>query len=156
MDTLQLRDFFLKLNVARTKFIVCAIDELPQRKLKMKKREYDNYAYVINLSKKSEYGTHWVCLFITRSRHGYYVDSYGFKPKSWYLLEFIKKNCSQVTYATQQLQQLHSKVCGMYASCFATHMTYGNTFDTFTGLFSKNLFINDYIVTKLFKYYNRR
>lgn len=122
----------------------------------MKNRQYDNYAYIINLSKKSEFGSHWICLFITRDRQAYYVDSYAFMPKSWHLLSFIQKNCSKVTYATQQLQQLHTKVCGMYTCCFAAHMANGNTFDAFMAQFSKNLFINDYIVAKLFKYYNRR
>lgn len=155
MDTLLLRDFFMKLNTPHTKIIVCAIDELPQRKLNLKHERYKNLAFVINLSKKTEYGSHWVALFITRGRHsttthGYFLDSYAFKPRSFQLTTFIQRNCTQVTYPTQQLQQLRSNVCGMYAACFIAHMSSGYSFDTFIAKFSKNLLINDYIIVKIY------
>lgn len=155
MNTLQLREFFNTLNLQHTKVVVCAIDELPRTRLKMnKKSRYKNFAFIINLSKKAESGSHWTSLFINHNRHGFFIDSYSFKPRSWLLQSFIKRNCKQITYCTQQLQQLTSNVCGMYTACFIAHMASGHTFDSFTAKFSKNLLINDYVIVKLFNYFS--
>lgn len=153
MNTLHLREFFSKLNLHRTKVIVCAIDELPRKRIKIKRTRYENFAFVINLSKKSEFGSHWTSVFITKDHHTYYVDSYGFKPRSYQLMAFIQRNSIQATYSTQQLQQLTSNVCGMYAACFIAHMANGYSFDSFIAKFSKNLLINDIVIVKLFNYF---
>lgn len=153
MNTLHLREFFRNLNLQHTKVVVCAIDELPRSRLNIRKSRYNNFAFIINLSKSSEPGSHWTSIFIDSHRHGFFEDSYSFLPRSWQLISFIKRNCIKVTYATQQLQQLTSNVCGMYASCFIAHMATGHTFDSFFAKFSKNLLINDYVIVNLFNYY---
>lgn len=158
MNTLELQEFLDRCYVYNTNIIVCAIDELPEKKLKNKKK---NYGIVINLSKKNEFGSHWVGMFISKSyrhddrRNGFFLDSYGFTPRSWYLTDFIKKNCHHVEYCERQLQQLHSNVCGMYVSCFIIHMANGNQFQHFVDKFSKNLLINDHFIVTIYNYYKR-
>lgn len=135
-----------------------------------KKLESDrSYGFIINLSKKSEPGSHWVSVYIdnnpTRknkrkngksSSDAYYFDPYVlFRPKSWQLIKFLNKNARKVEYNGQQLQQLHSNVCGMYAACFIIHMANGNRFNFFLDKFSKNLLINDLFIAKIFNYYIR-
>lgn len=159
MNTLELQHYLKSYNnIPSTIIRVCAIDQLP-RKLK---RNY-SYGFVINLSRKHEYGSHWIGLFISRTaantkrseRTGYFLDSYGFKPRSVYLTDFIKKHCTHVEYCDKQLQQLNSKVCGMYAACFIIHMVSGYPFRAFVGKFSKNLVINDSFIIKNYNYYLR-
>lgn len=151
MNTLELQLFLKRYYPQPTKIIVCAIDELPRKKLK----NHTNYGIVVNLSKKSEPGSHWIALFIDRWRHGFYCDSYGFRARSWYLTEFIKKNCRRVEYCGRQLQQIRSNVCGMYAACFIIHMSKGYPYADFIDKFSKNLLINDHFIVKIFNYYRR-
>lgn len=144
MNTLELKNCLRWYSTRYTKLIVCAIDELPKKKLK----NDINYGFVINLSKKSEMVSHWIGLFIERQRpgsqrRGSYMDSYAFRPRSFQLTDFISKNCTRVDYCGRQLQQLQSTVCGMYAACFIIHMTKGYSFKSFVDKFSKNLVIND-------------
>lgn len=153
MNTVDLKQFLNKFRKRTLKIIVCAIDELPKRRLNNK----IDYALVINLSKSTSMGSHWIGIYIdnTRLRCGFYLDSYGFKPRSWQLQDFLSLNCRHVVYNTTQLQQLQSTVCGMYACCFIIHMAKGNPFPHFISKFSTNLLINDHFITKVYNYYCR-
>lgn len=156
MNTLEIKRYLHRYNTKNTKIIVCAIDELPRMRL----NNNFNYGFVINLSKREHMGSHWVALYIKRSkkrgeRRGYFLCSYGFLPKSWYLTDFIKRICRHVTYNTTQLQQLQSSVCGKYAACFIIHMIKGYPFKDFIDKFSKNLLINDHFIEKVYQYYHR-
>lgn len=152
MNTLQLRSYLRRYDVQDPdlKIRVFAIDQLPT-----KLKNGFAYGFVINLSKISEPGSHWVSLYIDKKRNGFYFDSFGFKPKSYHLLDFIKKNCKNISYNTRQLQQLNSKVCGMYAACCIIHLAKGHSFNDYVGKFSKNLLINDSFIVKNFRYYLR-
>lgn len=150
MNTLELKIFLRKYKNPDLKIRVYAIDQLPKTLHKNRA-----YAFVINLSKITEPGSHWIGLYVDNQRNGFYMDSYGFKPRSFQLKEFLKNNCKTVSYNTQQLQQLTSKVCGMYASCFIIHMVKGHRFTDYMSKFSKNLLINDSFITKNFRYYIR-
>lgn len=156
MNTIELEKYLQKFISRDVEIIVCAIDKLP-KKLKNGRA----YAIIINLSKSNEMGSHWCAIYIDKgccgslSRNGSYFDSYGFKPRSWYLLEFIEKNCKRIIYNTRQIQQLTSKVCGMYASCFLIHMIKGGTLASFVQKFSKNLLINDQFINRNYNYYLR-
>lgn len=145
MNTLELQSFLDLNNINRKiKMIVCPIDKL--KKIKIKKNR--EYGIVVNLSNSSEPGSHWTGLYINNNKNsqsgafGAFFDSYGFSPRSFYIEDFIKQNCSNCSYNQRQLQQLTSKVCGMYAACFVMHMSNGGTLDSFTGKFSKNLRLN--------------
>lgn len=150
MNSLQLRVFLKKFKTRGVKISVCAIDQLPE---KLKRGR--NYAFVTNLSKITDVGSHWIAMYIDKEGNGCYFDSYGFQPKSFQLLDFLKYNCKSVKYNCRQIQQLTSKVCGMYAACFIIHMVKGCEFTDFIRKFSKNCIINDNFIIKNFNYYTR-
>lgn len=151
MNTLELRSYLQWYSSESTKIVVCAIDQLP-RKLK----KNCEYGFIINLSRINDIGTHWVALFINAKREGFYLDSYAFRPRSWYLTDFIEKQCKSISYNKQQLQQLTSKVCGMYAACFLIHMIEGYPAWLYLKKFSKNLVLNDSFIIKNYNYYLRK
>lgn len=146
MNTIELKKFLDQNNNKKIIMKVCAIDQLPAKLIKN-----GEYGFVINLSRSSEAGSHWVGLYIKDSA-ATYLDSYAFQPKSFYINDFIKKNCITFEYNKQQLQQLNSTVCGMYASLFILHMMNGGTLKTFNNRFSKNLVFNDVVIERMFKF----
>lgn len=151
MNTYELRDFMNRYNTSNTRISVCAINELPRKRLK----KGINYGFIVNLSKNTEMGSHWVGLYIDKRRNGFYLDTYAFKPRSYYLTEFIKRNCAQCFYNPHQLQQLHTNVCGMYVACFLIHMINGYPFRYYPAKFSTNLMLNDQFVVTMYSYYLR-
>lgn len=151
MNTIELNQFLNKFRRKNLKIIVCAIDKLPKRRL----RNNIDYAFVVNLSKSTSIGSHWISIYIDKFRSGYFMCSYGFKPRSYQLHDFLRKNCRRVLYNNRQLQQLQSNVCGMYASYFIIHMAKGHSFHDFADKFSKNLLINDHFIAKVYNYYTR-
>lgn len=164
MNTIELEKYLEKFTSPNVTIIVCAIDKLPK-----KLKNGQSYAIITNLSKSSEFGSHWCALYISSNtnnnknnfsnknneRDCTFFDSYGFEPRSWYLTEFIKRNCTRKTYNPCQLQQLNSKVCGMYAACFIVHMINGGRLSSFINKFSKNLLLNDLFIDKNYNYYLR-
>lgn len=157
MNTLELRTYLQKYQNSRTHITVCAIDELPKGKLKNDR----NYAFVVNLSRSTSSGSHWIAIWIDlcNRKHskaaGYVLDSLGFKPRSYQIIDFLNKNCTRQYFCTKQIQQIRSTVCGMYAACFIIYMIKYNSFTGFLARFSKNLLINDIFIVKVFNYYDR-
>lgn len=145
---MELEKYLKQYERRGVKIIVCPIDRLPA---KIEKNQ--TYAFVINLSKSWDIGSHWIGLFIDAEGKVSYFDSYGFKPKSYYLEDFLKGK--RVEYCTRQLQQLGSAVCGMYVACFIIHMLKGGSLDLFVSKFSKNLVLNDIFIRKNYNYYHR-
>lgn len=124
---------------------VCAIDQLPRTLEKNKE-----YGFVINLSRATEPGTHWTALYIDKQRNATWFCSYSFKPQGYYIQNFFKKNCKRISCNKNQLQQLNSTVCGMYATLFILHMMNKFTLSSFEKRFSKNLLLNDIIIEKMY------
>lgn len=152
MNTIELEKYLQKFTSTNVTIIVCGIDKLPKRL-----KNGQSYDIVTNLSKTSEHGSHWCAIYISseRDRDCSFFDSYGYEPRSWYLTDFIKRHCKRKTYNPCQLQQLNSKVCGMYAACFLIHMIKGGRLSSFINKFSKNLLLNDLFIEKNYNYYRR-
>lgn len=153
MNTSEIQRFLDITNANRDcKMFVCAIDKLGDVKMSL---DFD-YGFVLNLSHSSEPGSHWIGLYMKRGDDGEYkgsyYDSYGFAPKSFYLQDFINMKCSSFLYNDRQTQQLRSKVCGMYASCFILHMSNNGTLLEFKNKFSKRLLLNDIFIQKNYNY----
>ena len=99
----------LKLD-ARDKFRgVYPIDLLPKRQ---------QGAYVINLDKHDEPGSHWVAVY-DDGKTVEYFDSYGLPPTC---LEFLG---TSYNYSSVQLQPLLSLACGYYCCYFLIHRIQG-------------------------------
>jgi Adenovirus endoprotease len=107
--------------------------------------------YIINLSKSSEQGSHWVALYFDPNGKATYFDSYGFKPRNREINQFIRLHSKSLTFNKKQLQQLQSKVCGHYSCVFLYYMFGGIPLDRMLSQFSPNLKINDKIVEDLYE-----
>ena len=106
------------------------------------------YGYVVNLSESTSPGSHCSGLYINKATKASYCNSFGFFLRGHHIQDFVTKNCTRFEYNKQQLQQIKSKVCGMYATCFILHMSNGGTLKQFTDKFSKR-FLTIILLRKL-------
>ena len=99
-------------------------------------------AYVINLDKYNDIGTHWIALSI--NNNCIYFDSFG--------VEHIPNEIKQFIGNIFRLQAYDSIMCGYFCIAFIDFMFAGKTLLQFTNLFSPYDFTkNDKIVGKMFK-----
>lgn len=63
METLELQSFLHSYNSQNVKTIVCAIDRLPE-----KLRNDCEYGLIVNLSKITDTGSHWIAIWIDKAR----------------------------------------------------------------------------------------
>lgn len=99
----------LKLNLK----VIC-IDEL---------KNYNNHKmFIINLSKLSEKGTHWVALLILNSTV-YYYDSFGIKAPNE-INQYCKINKFRLLYNKYIHQDISDNSCGWYCLFFLINMIY--------------------------------
>ena len=71
---------------------------------------------VVNTSKSSQPGTHWIAIVINHRRHGVLFNSFGYFPPIF--KTFMKKHCVKWTYTKQRLQNPFSLSCGCYCVKF--------------------------------------
>lgn len=145
MNTLDIVDYVKGHNACKIFRGVFACDDLP---LKVNKPG----AYIINLSKKSEAGSHWVALFIDNYNWCYYFDSFGLPPSNTYIISFIKKNTIKMLYNTKQLQHITSTKCGKFCCVFIVNILKNKSIAAFILKFSPNLYINELVIERLFQY----
>lgn len=117
--------------------------------------------FIVNLSAASEPGSHWIALWLdpkTKNEENsgcYLFDSYGFDARVDKINEFLKKTCNNWHHNEKQLQQVQTGVCGMYAATFLYYISNGVSPAAFLRNFSNNLFINDYVIEKMYIKLNR-
>lgn len=116
--------------------------------------------FIVNLSAASEPGTHWIALWIDPDNKSldncgcYLFDSYGFDARVDKIKDFLDKYCSKWAHNERQLQQIQTGVCGMYAAAFLYYVSNGLTPAAFLRNFTNNLYVNDYIIEKMYKKLN--
>lgn len=95
--------------------------------------------YVINLDKKSESGSHWVCVYFNFvERHAYYFDSLGDKPTNAYIVRFIKRNSKTCEWNTIPVQHLCANTCGQWTIFFLDRRCRGER-DVLTRIIEKKI-----------------
>jgi hypothetical protein len=70
---------------------------------------------IVNLSKVSEEGSHFVAL-IMKSDYIFYFDSFGEKCITPHILEYMSRHTGNVFYNAIQVQHHNSKMCGFYCA----------------------------------------
>ena len=94
-------------------------------------------AYVINLDKYLDIGTHWMALYVNNKTVTYF-DSFGVEqiPKQ------IKKSINNKNIIANifRLQAYDSVMCGYFCIRFIDFMLKSNNLTNFTNLFSQNNF----------------
>jgi hypothetical protein len=130
----------------RNKVFVSPCDMLPYGKVKLP------FCAIINTSKASHPGTHWVGLIIQKDGTAYFFDSYGMPPYVKEIQYFIKMHSKKLVVNTQQIQRSNSRVCGLYAFFFIYFLINKSlSLKNYISHFSKNLYLNDKKVEILFE-----
>ena len=92
-----------------------------------------NGAYVINLDKYVDVGTHWIPLFCRKTEIVYF-DSFGIEHIPEQIKEFVwNKNIKANIF---RVQSSNSIMCGYFCIGFITFMLTGKKLTDFTSLFS--------------------
>ena len=108
-----------------------------------------NEAYVINLDKYADVGTHWIALYV-KNNEVIYFDSFGVE----HVPNEIKKLIGDKNIKTNifRIQADNSIMCGHYCIGFIDFMFANKTLVDFTSLFSSyDCKKNDDIILSYFK-----
>ena len=105
-------------------------------------------AYVINLDKYSDIGTHWIAFWVNINNVTYF-DSFGVEHIPKEIKTFIKnKNVKTNIF---RIQAYDSIMCGYFCIEFIDFMLKGKSLTEHTNLFSPNDFKkNDYTILNCF------
>ena len=93
-------------------------------------------AYVINLDKYENMGTHWVSLFV-KLKCTVYFDSFGVEHIPKEIDKFIRNDIKSNIFG---IQAYDSIMCGYFCIEFINYMLKGRTLLDYTNLFSANDF----------------
>ena len=101
--------------------------------------EINDGAFVINLDEYSDFGTHWVALYISGHNDVIYFDSFGVEHIPKEIKTFIsrKKNIKTNIF---RIQAYDSIMCGYFCIRFIDFMLKGKILTEFMNLFSPNNF----------------
>ena len=95
-------------------------------------------AYVINLDKYSDIGTHWLALYVMNNDVTYF-DSFDVEHIPKEIKAFIDRSLS-ITTNIFRIQAYDSIMCGYFCIGFIDFMLTGKTLTEFTNLFSPSNF----------------
>jgi hypothetical protein len=71
--------------------------------------------FIVNLSKVSEPGSHFVVLII-KKHFIYFFDSFGHKCMNAHILAYMAKLSRNIVYNSVKIQDFDSKMCGFYCA----------------------------------------
>ena len=105
-------------------------------------------AYVINLDKYENTGTHWISLFV-KPKYTVYFDSFGIEQIPEEINKFINNDIKSNIF---RIQAYDSIICGYFCIEFINYVLKGKTLLDYTDLFSPNSFKkNDQVIKRIFK-----
>ena len=96
-------------------------------------------AYVTNLDRYSDIGTHWVALYVSRANDITYFDFFGVVNIPKEIKTFTGRIWSIKTNVFG-IEAYDSIICGYFCIVFIDFMLAGKTLTEFTNLFSSNNF----------------
>ena len=106
-------------------------------------------AYVINLDKYENTGTHWVSLFF-KANKVIYFDSFGIEHIPEEINKFIDNK--KIKASIFRIQAYDSIMCGYFCIEFINYRLKGKKLLDYTNLFSPNDFKNnDQVIKRIFK-----
>lgn len=148
MNTIELTGILNKRIINGTNFLgVLACDQLSNHK---------GTAFpamlVVNTHPSNMPGEHWLAIYITKQKHGYFFDSFGNPPNSdkfpSEIYRYLVENCADVYYSQRQVQNNYSTTCGQHCVFFLCHIQRGIPFTRMLNMYSANLARNDAMVCK--------
>lgn len=123
---------------------VFACDTLP-------KRTSYPAVFIVNLSRKTEIGSHWIAVYMHSHLDCYYFDSFGLPPKNKFIVMFLKKHAKRIYYNKRQIQHISSIKYGKYCCLFCICVLKYRSIDHFIQKFSINLYVNEIVIDQMFR-----
>ncbi len=118
-------------------------------------RMFHNESFVVNLSKYSEKGTHFIAIIINDHSVTYF-DSYGITCTNEYILRFIRYQCKFIVYSPIRIQGDLSIHCGFFCIGCVLSFDRGDNLHAFLSKFNAiELRENDKIIIQVIKQYIR-
>ena len=116
-------------------------------------KKINDGAYVINLDKYANVGTHWIAVFCKKKNEIIYFDSFGVEYVPNEIKEFIEEFPRNKNIKTNIFQvQEDNSMCGYFCVGFIDFMLVGKKFTDYTNLFfPHDLKKNDNIILSYFK-----
>lgn len=112
-------------------------------------------AYIANTDTSKEKGEHWVALHISENGRGEYFDPFGLPPLHDEFVKFLNKYAlNGWTYNNCQVQNLNSRMCGLYCILYIKTKTNKIPLTKFVTLFTKQTIENDELLLNYVSSYN--
>lgn len=151
MNTIELSGIVEKILTKTTNSLgVLACDQLSTCRI-------DNLPVVaiVNTDPSSLPGTHWIAIYITYDRQGYFFDSFGKSPASREfhrnIINFLYMNCKTFYYSRRQVQDIHATTCGEHCLHFLAKIQTLGSYQRFLSMYTRNLVCNDIMVCAFVK-----
>ena len=107
------------------------------------------FGLVINTDRDDQPGSHWVAIYVTRSGHGEYFDSFAFPPTVKEISDFLAKQDTCFCCSRVVIQHPASVACGHFAVGFLYARFSGVTFEDYISTFeTDDLWKNDNVILK--------
>lgn len=105
---------------------------------------------IVNTHPSTMPGEHWLAVYISRDRRGYFFDSFGHSLDSFppAIKMFLLKNGSTVLYSGKQVQNDFSITCGQHCVFFLYHMQNGVSYARLLNMYGSDLICNDAMVCR--------
>lgn len=157
MNTLELEKCLsLNRHTKKTFKAVFAANQLPKNPLKLSKGN-KKLSLVVNVSKDSEPGLHWVCFIISNSGALEYFDTSGTHyTKNKYFKKFVQTNSTscknrKIIFYNKKIQSDFSDLCGEYVCLYILARSRNISPYSFYKYFNNSdLIANDYKALKTF------
>lgn len=126
---------------------VLACDQLPMKAL----RKYPVMT-IVNTHPSSSPGEHWLAIYITKYKHGFFFDSFGNPPDYEQfpkeIVNFLNYNCTTMSYSRKQVQNNFTTTCGQHCVFFLCYIQKGWSYSRVLTLYGPNLVNNDAMVCR--------
>jgi hypothetical protein len=145
MNSKQLENYFT--NHDKSQFIgVFSSDNLPSQL-------HYPAGLIVNTAPSTNPGDHWIAIYISEKKDGFYFDSFGRPPSVPSIVTFLRRNCRNIDYNKKQIQHLSSIKCGQFSAIYIKFRISGKSSESFLKLFNMNLILNEKIINSYFSYF---
>ena len=107
---------------------------------------------IVNTHLSTMPGEHWLAIYITKHKQGFFFDSFGNPPDydnfPSEINKFLVKNCTNISYSRKQVQSNYATTCGQHCVFFLYHIHKGVPYTTILKMYGPVLECNDCMVCR--------
>lgn len=102
-------------------------------------------ALIANIDTHDQDGSHWVAIYLTKTKRGEFFDSFGRHPSmcSRHFKPFLETWSDAWTYNQRSMQSFWSAVCGQYCLYYLLRRVRGNSMASIVSTFNQSRVEND-------------